>query len=276
MKSLLEEGFIGVDMPPLPENTWQGVRLLRLIDKPTCSTTFSDTSVTCTISENEAITTQGNTGRNGIIRWYEPITGRWLSNDPIGISGGLNQYVFCGNNPINFVDPSGLAVGVPYTSADEAATAAINLYNPESIKTDREAIGIIFKYKGSWYHSQVKWGAAGTWENSISKDDLTSGYDLKAGQVPSDSECSGAWHTHGGPGGLQWRGLWPVYKNAEGFSAADLQWPLLNKTPMYLGTPKGYVKKASPLDEGQLPPVDFWSLYGTKNYNETILQTPKK
>ena len=27
-------------------------------------------------------------------RWYDPITGRWLSNDPIGISGGLNQYVF--------------------------------------------------------------------------------------------------------------------------------------------------------------------------------------
>jgi RHS repeat-associated protein len=26
-------------------------------------------------------------------RWYDPITGRWLSNDPIGISGGLNQYV---------------------------------------------------------------------------------------------------------------------------------------------------------------------------------------
>jgi RHS repeat-associated protein len=41
-------------------------------------------------------------------RWYEPVTGRWMSNDPIGISGGLNQYVFCGNNPINFVDPFGL------------------------------------------------------------------------------------------------------------------------------------------------------------------------
>ncbi len=41
-------------------------------------------------------------------RWYDPITGRWLSNDPIGISGGLNQYVFCYNNPVNFVDPAGL------------------------------------------------------------------------------------------------------------------------------------------------------------------------
>jgi RHS repeat-associated protein len=41
-------------------------------------------------------------------RWYDPITGRWLSNDPIGISGGLNQYVAFGNNPVNFRDPLGL------------------------------------------------------------------------------------------------------------------------------------------------------------------------
>jgi RHS repeat-associated protein len=43
-------------------------------------------------------------------RWYDPRTGRWLSNDPIGISGGLNQYVFCGNDPVNSVDPFGLKV----------------------------------------------------------------------------------------------------------------------------------------------------------------------
>jgi RHS repeat-associated protein len=36
----------------------------------------------------------------------------WLSNDPIGISGGLNQYVFCGNNPVNFTDPFGLCTDI--------------------------------------------------------------------------------------------------------------------------------------------------------------------
>ncbi len=41
-------------------------------------------------------------------RWYDPVTGRWLSNDPIGISGGLNQYVFCANNPVNMTDSFGL------------------------------------------------------------------------------------------------------------------------------------------------------------------------
>jgi RHS repeat-associated protein len=42
-------------------------------------------------------------------RWYSSETGRWLSKDPIGINGGLNQYVFCGNNPVMFRDPEGTA-----------------------------------------------------------------------------------------------------------------------------------------------------------------------
>ncbi len=41
-------------------------------------------------------------------RWYDPVTGRWLSKDPIGLSGGLNQYAVCANDPVNFRDPLGL------------------------------------------------------------------------------------------------------------------------------------------------------------------------
>ncbi|RLC01536.1 MAG: hypothetical protein DRI57_30985, partial [Deltaproteobacteria bacterium] len=41
-------------------------------------------------------------------RSYDPITGRWLSRDPIGISGGLNLYQAFGCNGVNFSDPLGL------------------------------------------------------------------------------------------------------------------------------------------------------------------------
>ena len=108
MKSLLEEGFIGVDMPPLPDDIWNGVGLLLLTDEPTFSGTFSETETTWSTPENESVTTTVNP-RNGIIRWYDPVVGRWLSKDPIGIAGGLNQYEFCRSNPVNRRDPFGLA-----------------------------------------------------------------------------------------------------------------------------------------------------------------------
>lgn len=41
-------------------------------------------------------------------RWYEPFSGRFLSEDPIGLNGGINPYSFAGNDPINGRDPSGL------------------------------------------------------------------------------------------------------------------------------------------------------------------------
>jgi RHS repeat-associated protein len=42
-------------------------------------------------------------------RYYDPATGRFLQQDPIGFaSGDVNLYGYVGNNPINFIDPSGL------------------------------------------------------------------------------------------------------------------------------------------------------------------------
>ena len=42
------------------------------------------------------------------MRWYDAVTGRWLSKDPIGLSGGMNLYAFCGGDPVNSVDSIGL------------------------------------------------------------------------------------------------------------------------------------------------------------------------
>ncbi|MCB1742645.1 MAG: RHS domain-containing protein [Gammaproteobacteria bacterium] len=42
-------------------------------------------------------------------RWYEPATGRFVSSDPTGLSGGLNTYLYANGNPTGLVDPTGLA-----------------------------------------------------------------------------------------------------------------------------------------------------------------------
>jgi RHS repeat-associated protein len=41
-------------------------------------------------------------------RWYDPQSGRFLTQDPIGMAGGVNLYSYAGNNPIAYADPFGL------------------------------------------------------------------------------------------------------------------------------------------------------------------------
>jgi len=41
-------------------------------------------------------------------RYYDPSVGRFISEDPVGLSGGINPYTYVSNNPVNGTDPSGL------------------------------------------------------------------------------------------------------------------------------------------------------------------------
>jgi RHS repeat-associated protein len=47
-------------------------------------------------------------------RYYDPGIGRFITPDPIGYGEGANLYLFVQNNPVNWVDPSGLASNCPH------------------------------------------------------------------------------------------------------------------------------------------------------------------
>jgi RHS repeat-associated protein len=45
-----------------------------------------------------------------VLRYYDPLTGRYLSNDPIGLAGGDNPHQYV-PNPLTWLDPLGLTPG---------------------------------------------------------------------------------------------------------------------------------------------------------------------
>jgi RHS repeat-associated protein len=47
-------------------------------------------------------------------RWYDPATGRFLTQDPIGLAGGVNLYAYAGNDPVSYSDPFGLCTPMPW------------------------------------------------------------------------------------------------------------------------------------------------------------------
>ena len=77
--------------PPAKNRVWD-------FFEHTYSCTGANWQITqCSCPENQPTPT---TTVSGVVEW--------LSKDPIGINGGLNQYVAFDNNPVMFVDPRGL------------------------------------------------------------------------------------------------------------------------------------------------------------------------
>jgi RHS repeat-associated protein len=70
----------------------------------------------CSIENNLRLPGQYYDTESGLhyncFRYYDPIVGRYISQDPVGYGAGdFNLYRYCGNDPISMIDPYGLFIG---------------------------------------------------------------------------------------------------------------------------------------------------------------------
>ena len=110
-------------------------------------------------------------------RWRDPVTSRWLSKDPIGISGGLNQYVFADNNPVNRRDPLGLWEHDDLPGLQNAVEDMMqdfrDAYAPrECTGNNRPPSGPIILW---WTNDYSREGYLGSWYNSAANTPATDG-----------------------------------------------------------------------------------------------------
>jgi RHS repeat-associated protein len=73
---------------------------------------FGQASVSGTITQNlrlpgQYFDVQSGWNHNGF-RDYAPQLGRYIEPDPIGLAGGINEYAYVGDDPIDWSDPFGL------------------------------------------------------------------------------------------------------------------------------------------------------------------------
>ncbi|WNO61015.1 RHS repeat-associated core domain-containing protein [Rheinheimera sp. MMS21-TC3] len=169
-------------------------------------------------------------------RYYDPTTGRFISQDPIGLIGGINHYQYAPNH-INWVDPLGLSCK-EFKTADAAALSASKLIFQRSIDEDLEYGGMIFKRQNGTY------GFTQPIKGTVDGVD-PGGPD----SVPLGTEAVAYYHSHG---------AYNVLYDSENFSNAydpdyddwygDIPYANDLKVDGYLVTPKGLFKKYSFID----------------------------
>ncbi|ENB8020186.1 RHS repeat protein, partial [Escherichia coli] len=179
-------------------------------------------------------------------RYYDPLQGRYITQDPIGLKGGWNLYGYQ-LNPISDIDPLGLSMWEDaksgactnglcgtlsamigpdkFDSIDSTAYGALNKINSQSICEDKEFAGLICKDNSGRYFSTAP-----------NRGERKGSYPFNS-PCPNGTEKVSAYHTHGADShGEYWDEIFSG-KDEKIVKSKDN-----NIKSFYLGTPSGNFK----------------------------------
>jgi RHS repeat-associated protein len=164
-------------------------------------------------------------------RYYNPTSGRFTSEDPIGLAGGLNLYGFADGDPVNFSDPFGLC------RLRSGALRLMNLFDGACASRDEAATKALREVGtgGKWeYAGEIVADRQGGFRYSKPR---TSRSQTTAPVRPTRQNYEGLYHSHvAAPGYL-----------VEEFSPTnDKRLGDDHGKPVYLLTPSGLIKRYDP------------------------------
>ena len=142
-------------------------------------------------------------------RDYDPESGRWTAKDPIGFGGGdTNLYGYVINDPMNWIDATGLAAGDPYSSPDAAALAALK--DAHQLPGNAEWGGRVYKEGDHYSYTPARTDGK---PNEVSP-----------GPLPQGTIPAGTYHTHTDTG----------FPGESPFSDADHLWTKKSGLPEWM------------------------------------------
>ena len=98
-------------------------------------------------------------------RYYDPSSGRYVTQDPIGLAGEDNLYIYVTHNPLNFFDPTGefglVGAGIG-AGLDLLMQLAMNGWNLKCVSWTQVGIaGALGAIGGGWFKGAFKHSVTG-------------------------------------------------------------------------------------------------------------------
>jgi RHS repeat-associated protein len=130
-------------------------------------------------------------------RYYDPATGRFTQEDPIGLAGGVNVYGFAAGDPVSYSDPYGLCIRIWRPECRNKSSAVTYgdvvhlIYHPSRLLSmgytrDRAAQMVAARQK-RWGTDEVGAAKANAFRHIYGSCDLTRKHGMRAARQMTSS-----------------------------------------------------------------------------------------